>query len=79
LERRLNAFYADCDYVLAPNPAMADQMARDVVTFLAWASEPETEARRRMGIRVLVFLAIAGLLAYGVKRKIWAELKAKSA
>jgi len=59
--------------------ASADQMARDVVTFLAWASEPETEARRRMGIRVLVFLAIAGLLAYGVKRKIWAELKAKSA
>jgi ubiquinol-cytochrome c reductase cytochrome c1 subunit len=59
--------------------ASADQMARDVTTFLAWASEPETEARRRMGIRVLVFLAIAGLLAYGVKRKIWAELKAKSA
>ncbi len=29
LERRLNAFYADCDYVLAPNPAMADQMARE--------------------------------------------------
>ena len=59
--------------------ASADQMARDVVTFLAWASEPETEARRAMGIRVLVFLAIAGLLAYGVKRKIWAELKNKSA
>jgi len=59
--------------------ASADQMARDVATFLAWASEPETEERRRMGIRVLVFLAIAGLLAYGVKRKIWAELKAKSA
>lgn len=59
--------------------ASADQMARDVTTFLAWASEPETEERRRMGIRVLVFLAIAGLLAYGVKRKIWAELKTKSA
>ncbi len=59
--------------------ASADQMARDVVTFLAWASEPEMEARRQMGIRVLVFLAIAGLLAYGVKRKIWAELKTKTA
>jgi ubiquinol-cytochrome c reductase cytochrome c1 subunit len=59
--------------------ASADQMARDVVTFLSWASEPETEARRQMGIRVLIFLAIAGFLAYGVKRKIWAELKTKQA
>ena len=56
-------------------PASADQMARDVVTFLSWASEPELEARRRMGIRVLVFLAIAGVLAYLVKKKIWADLK----
>ena len=56
-------------------PASADQMARDVVTFLSWASEPELEARRRMGIRVLIFLAIAGVLAYLVKKKIWADLK----
>ena len=55
--------------------ATADQMARDVVTFLSWAAEPELEARRRMGIRVLIFLAIAGVLAYLVKKKIWADLK----
>ena len=59
--------------------ASADQMARDVTTFLAWASEPELEARRRMGIRVLIFLAIAGVLAYLVKKKIWADLKTKTA
>jgi ubiquinol-cytochrome c reductase cytochrome c1 subunit len=59
--------------------ATADQMARDVVTFLAWASEPETEQRRRMGIRVLIFLAVSGFLAYAVKRKIWADLKVKPA
>ena len=55
--------------------ASTDQMSRDVSTFLAWAAEPELEARRRMGIRVLIFLAIAGVLAYGVKKKIWADLK----
>lgn len=59
--------------------ATADQMARDVTTFLAWAAEPELEARRRMGIRVLIFLAIAGVLAYLVKKKIWADLKTKAA
>jgi ubiquinol-cytochrome c reductase cytochrome c1 subunit len=51
-----------------------DQMARDVASFLAWASEPETETRKRMGIRILIFLAVAGFIAYGVKRKIWADL-----
>lgn len=60
-------------------PATVDQMARDVVTFLAWAAEPETEQRRRMGIRVMIFLAVAGVLAYGVKRRVWAELKTKPA
>jgi len=59
--------------------ASADQMARDVVSFLAWAAEPELEARRRMGIRVLIFLGIAGVLAYLVKKKIWADLKTKAA
>lgn len=59
--------------------ATADQMARDVVTFLAWAAEPETEQRRRMGIRVMIFLAVAGVLAYGVKRRIWADLKTNPA
>jgi ubiquinol-cytochrome c reductase cytochrome c1 subunit len=59
--------------------ASADQMARDVTTFLAWAAEPELEARRQMGIRVLIFLAIAGILTYLVKKRVWADLKTKTA
>ena len=55
--------------------ASVDQMARDVVTFLAWAAEPETEVRRAMGVKVLIFLAILGGLVYGVKRKVWADVK----
>ena len=55
--------------------ATVDQMARDVTTFLAWAAEPETEVRRAMGVKVLIFLTILGGLVYAVKRKVWADVK----
>lgn len=54
--------------------ATVEQMAHDVATFLAWAAEPEMEARKRMGVRMVLFLTILGGLAYAVKRKIWADL-----
>jgi ubiquinol-cytochrome c reductase cytochrome c1 subunit len=50
-----------------------DQQARDVVEFLAWASEPHLEARNRTGVRVILFLlAMAGLM-YALKRQVWAD------
>jgi cytochrome c1 len=50
-----------------------DQEASDVVQFLAWASEPKMEDRKRTGVRVILFLlALAGLL-YAVKRQIWSD------
>jgi ubiquinol-cytochrome c reductase cytochrome c1 subunit len=53
--------------------ATLDQEARDVVEFLAWASEPHLEARNRTGIRVILFmLAMAGLM-YALKRQVWAD------
>jgi len=55
-------------------PATVEQMATDVVTFLAWAAEPELEQRKAMGVRAIIFLTIMGGLAYGVKRKVWADL-----
>ena len=45
LERR-QVTYAD------GTPATVDQMARDVVEFLAWAAEPKLEERKGMGIKV---------------------------
>ena len=55
-------------------PATVEQMARDLTQFLAWASEPTMEARKRMGVKVMLFLfALTGLL-YGVKRKVWSNL-----
>jgi ubiquinol-cytochrome c reductase cytochrome c1 subunit len=50
-----------------------DQMARDVSTFLAWAAEPELEQRRRMGVKIILFLIVLGGLTYAVKRKVWAD------
>ena len=55
-------------------PATVEQMATDVVTFLSWAAEPELEARRAMGVRMIIFLVILGGLVFAVKKKVWAGL-----
>jgi ubiquinol-cytochrome c reductase cytochrome c1 subunit len=55
--------------------ASTDQMARDVTTFLAWAAEPELEQRRALGVKIILFLAVLTVMAYLVKRRIWADLK----
>lgn len=55
--------------------ASTEQMAKDVVNFLQWAAEPEMEARKRMGIKVLVFLAIMTVMFYYAKQRIWSDLK----
>ena len=53
--------------------ATQDQIARDVVTFLAWAAEPELEERKRLGIKVMIFLIFLTGLLYALKRKVWAD------
>ncbi len=54
--------------------ATVAQMAWDVTTFLAWAAEPELEERKRLGIKVILFLVVLTGLLYAVKRKVWADL-----
>ena len=54
--------------------ATVAQMASDVTTFLAWAAEPELEARKRLGAKVILFLLVLTGLLYAVKRKIWADV-----
>lgn len=61
------------DYGAEPK-ATVDQMAQDVTAFLAWASEPEMEARKRLGIKVMLFLIIFTGMLYAVKRKVWANI-----
>jgi ubiquinol-cytochrome c reductase cytochrome c1 subunit len=51
--------------------ATVDQMAHDVVSFLQWAAEPEMEVRKRMGIRVILFLSVMTIFFYIAKKRIW--------
>ncbi len=53
--------------------ATAAQLAEDVTTFLAWAAEPELEERKRMGIKVLLFLIVLTAMLYAVKRQVWSD------
>jgi ubiquinol-cytochrome c reductase cytochrome c1 subunit len=55
--------------------ATRDQMAKDVAAFLTWTAEPKLENRHRTGVAVLIFLALATLLAYLSYRNIWATAK----
>ena len=55
--------------------ATPDQMAKDVTAFLAWASEPEMEDRKRLGISVILFLLVLTILSYLAMNQIWAPIK----
>ena len=55
--------------------ATQDQMARDVVTFLAWAAEPHLEERHKMGFRAIVYLIIITILVYFSMKKLWSRIE----
>lgn len=52
-------------------PATVEQMAKDVVQFLAWASEPDMETRKSTGTKAIIFLIVFSIVLYAVKRSIW--------
>jgi len=50
------------------------QEAHDVVTFLAWAAQPEMESRKQVGVRVVIYLLLLTGLTYAVKRQVWSDV-----
>ena len=54
--------------------ATVPQMAHDVATFLAWASQPQLDTRHRIGAKVFLFLIVVVGIFYAAKRKIWSRL-----
>ena len=54
--------------------ATLSQQARDVTVFLNWAASPELEERKRLGIKVLLFLLVLTGMLYALKRQIWSDL-----
>ena len=55
-------------------PSTVPQLAKDVTTFLTWAAEPEMEERKRLGVKVILFLLLMTGVFYAWKRKVWKDL-----
>ena len=55
--------------------ASLQQMSKDVTNFLQWAAEPEMEQRKRMGIKVMIFLFFMTFFFYIAKKRIWSRIK----
>ena len=53
------------------------QMAKDISTFLTWASEPSLEARHKIGFKVILYLIILALLVYLSMKKVWLRVESE--
>ena len=62
---------------LKGTPATTSQMAKDVVTFLAWTAEPEHDERKKLGLKAVIILASLTAISVYVKRFKWASIKTR--
>jgi len=53
------------------------QMAKDVVTFLTWAAEPEHDDRKKLGIKIIALLSLTIIPALIYKRHKWMHIKTR--
>ncbi|MEN5081349.1 cytochrome c1 [Bosea sp. TWI1241] len=60
-------------------PETAAQYAKDVTAFMVWAAEPHLEARKRLGLQVMLFLMIFAGLLYYTKKKVWSRMPGQGA
>ncbi|MDD3837957.1 MAG: cytochrome c1 [Phenylobacterium sp.] len=51
--------------------ATVEQQAKDVVAFLAWASEPKMIERKQFGLAAMIYLVLLAGLVYASYRRIW--------
>lgn len=51
-----------------------DEVARDIVNFLAYIGEPMQLERRALGVKVIAFLLIFLVISYMLKREIWKDV-----
>jgi len=58
-------------------PATTSQMAKDVVSFLAWTAEPELDDRKKMGMQATIILTSLLALSIWTKKFKWGPLKAR--
>jgi len=56
------------------SPEEFDGAMRDLTAFLSYVGEPTQLERKRLGIWVLLFIAIFGVLAYFLKKEYWKDV-----
>jgi ubiquinol-cytochrome c reductase cytochrome b/c1 subunit len=56
------------------SPQTVEQYSRDVTAFLMWAAEPHLEARKRIGLQVIIFLIVFAGMMYFVKKRVWSAV-----
>lgn len=56
-------------------PAEYDQAARDITAFLSWAAEPMQLERKRLGIKVLLFLLVLFMFSWLYYKELWKDVK----
>jgi len=82
--------YMDGNTIKMPSPLSDDlieysdgtdssqaQMAKDLTTFLTWASEPHLEARHKTGTKVIIYLILLATLVYFSMKKVWLGINTK--
>ena len=52
-----------------------ENMSHDVVNFLQWTAEPEMESRKKLGLKVMIFLLFLLVLIWRLNKKIWENVK----
>ena len=57
------------------DPAVFDQNVGDLVNYMQWMAEPAQKTRKPIGIFVLAYLAIFGLIAWKLNRAYWKDVK----
>lgn len=55
-------------------PEQFDTMVRDITAFLTYAGEPVQLERQRLGVNVMIFLAIFFVVAYLLKKEFWKDV-----
>ncbi|MFQ5533926.1 MAG: cytochrome c1 [Sphingomonadales bacterium] len=71
----MQPLYEDSVEYADGTPATVARMSHDVTTFLAWAAEPTLEARKSLGLKVMIYLVILAGLMYFVNKRVWRKIK----
>jgi ubiquinol-cytochrome c reductase cytochrome c1 subunit len=56
-------------------PQEYDDNIADLVSFMSWMAEPTQLQRKRIGVVVLLFLAIFTLLAWRLNKAYWKDIR----